>query len=110
MVGCAAPFCTNSATKGYIIKIFLRDAKRRALQTTNVDKNQTNEKCISLHLSSNNFKIFNLVLFDFNNNTNIYSLNGQYPYRNAKNQLYRFEVDLVKKKRFFIKIFKMALF
>ncbi|KYN16697.1 hypothetical protein ALC57_11015 [Trachymyrmex cornetzi] len=100
----AAPFCTNSATKGYIMKIFLRDTKRRALWATNVEKKlDINEKCISLHLSGNNFKIFNLVLFDFNNNMSIYSLNGRYPYRNTKNRLYRFKVDLVKKKAILFK-------
>ncbi|KYQ53496.1 hypothetical protein ALC60_00022 [Trachymyrmex zeteki] len=31
MVGCAAPFCNNSSTKGYTMKVFPRNAERRAL-------------------------------------------------------------------------------
>ncbi|KYN28501.1 hypothetical protein ALC57_02081 [Trachymyrmex cornetzi] len=44
MVGCAAPFCNNSAAKGYIMKIFPRDVERRALWAINVGKNWTPTK------------------------------------------------------------------
>lgn len=38
MGGCAAPFCNNSSSKGYIMKIFPRDPVRRALWTRNVPR------------------------------------------------------------------------
>ena len=36
MVGCAVPFCNNSGDKGYVMKIFPKNTKRRALWATNV--------------------------------------------------------------------------
>ncbi|XP_018358249.1 PREDICTED: THAP domain-containing protein 6-like [Trachymyrmex cornetzi] len=36
MVGCAAPFCNNSSTKGYTMKVFPRNAERRALWAKHV--------------------------------------------------------------------------
>ncbi|TGZ51268.1 THAP domain-containing protein 2 [Temnothorax longispinosus] len=35
---CAAPFCNNSAKKGYIMKVFPRDPERRALWQRNVPR------------------------------------------------------------------------
>ncbi|XP_039312589.1 uncharacterized protein LOC105194131 isoform X4 [Solenopsis invicta] len=38
MGGCAAPFCNNSAAKGYVTKIFPRNIERRALWIKNVSE------------------------------------------------------------------------
>ncbi|EZA53787.1 hypothetical protein X777_06683 [Ooceraea biroi] len=38
MVGCAAEFCTNSSSKGYIMKILPRDPQRRALWLKNINR------------------------------------------------------------------------
>ncbi|XP_011879478.1 PREDICTED: THAP domain-containing protein 5-like [Vollenhovia emeryi] len=38
MVGCAAPFCNNSSVKGYTMKIFPRDVKRRAQWAANMNR------------------------------------------------------------------------
>ncbi|XP_034937898.1 THAP domain-containing protein 2-like isoform X1 [Chelonus insularis] len=37
MTGCSAPFCTNSSTKGYLMKVFPRDPLRRAEWIKNVN-------------------------------------------------------------------------
>ncbi|XP_066596027.1 THAP domain-containing protein 2-like [Prorops nasuta] len=38
MGGCSAPFCNNSSSKGYLMKIFPRDPIRRALWVKNVPR------------------------------------------------------------------------
>jgi len=38
MGGCAAPFCNNSSSKGYKMKVFPRNPDRRALWIKNVGR------------------------------------------------------------------------
>lgn len=37
MIGCSAPFCNNSTAKGYILKIFPKNAERRAQWVANMN-------------------------------------------------------------------------
>ncbi|EZA48314.1 hypothetical protein DMN91_008110 [Ooceraea biroi] len=49
MTGCSAPFCNNSSKKGYVMKVFPRDAERRAIWAQNVDRadwEPTNNSCL----------------------------------------------------------------